>query len=82
MCVLARDRGLRRECRDGHGTRTPDSELAAVIGDLGGLFFFFFFFFHTFNCSELKDEVSLKPKKHKSVDRPPAFMGNVKSRES
>ena len=37
--VLARDRGLRRECRDGHGTRTPDSEIAAVMGDLGGLFF-------------------------------------------
>ena len=42
MCVLARDRGLRRECRDGHGMRTSDSdsEIVAVIGDLGGLFFF------------------------------------------
>ena len=59
-CIIARDRGLRRECRDGHGTITPAAEIAAVIEDLtpplgGGLFY-------TFNCSALKDEVSLRAK--------------------
>ena len=34
--VLARDRGLRREYRDCHGTRTPSANIAAVIGDLRG----------------------------------------------
>ena len=76
MCVREIDSRDENGCQThGLGTRTPETEIGGVIGDVSPSLCIRGFFTPLIT-REFKVEVSLRGKKDMSIDRPPAWSLN------